>query len=135
MVHESKAVVRLVELFRESGVGMAVVLDEYGAVEGLVTPADVLTAIAGELSDDSDETAAETVQRARWLVAGRRPHGDPSRSSACSGGGTSRQMATTRLLRGWSCGSSAACPGRATGFAGSLQSKWSTWTAAGSTAC
>ena len=73
MVHESKAVVRLVELFRETGVGMAVVLDEYGTVEGLVTPADLLTAIAGELSDDSDETAAQTVRRpdGSWLVDGR----------------------------------------------------------------
>lgn len=73
MVHESKAAVRLVELFRETGAGMAIVLDEYGTVEGLVTPGDLLTAIAGELSDNGDESAAEAVRRPddSWLVDGR----------------------------------------------------------------
>ena len=73
MVHESKAVVRLVGLFRETTLGMAIVLDEYGSVEGLVTPTDLLTAIAGELADAGDETTAEAVHRpdGSWLVDGR----------------------------------------------------------------
>ncbi|MFL5332780.1 MAG: hemolysin family protein [Geminicoccaceae bacterium] len=73
MVHEGRAAVRLVELFRETGAGMAIVLDEYGTVEGLVTPGDLLTAIAGELSDEGDEAAAEAVRRpdGSWLVDGR----------------------------------------------------------------
>ena len=51
---------------------LAIVLDEYGVVEGVVAPADVLTAIAGELSDDSAEEP-DAVRRAdgSWLVDGR----------------------------------------------------------------
>ena len=72
MVHESTSVVRLVELFRGGPDRLAIVLDEYGVVEGVVAPADVLTAIAGELSQDSVEEP-DAVQRAdgSWLVDGR----------------------------------------------------------------
>ncbi len=72
MVHESTSVVRLVELFRSGPDRLAIVLDEYGVVEGVVAPADVLTAIAGELSQDSVEEP-DAVQRAdgSWLVDGR----------------------------------------------------------------
>jgi putative hemolysin len=40
---------------RQSDVPMAIVVDEYGHFEGLVTPADLLAAIAGEFRSDMDE--------------------------------------------------------------------------------
>ena len=72
MVHESTPVVRLIELLRRGRQRMAVVLDEYGAVEGIVTPVDVLTAIAGGLAQDAAEEPA-AVRRAdgSWLIDGR----------------------------------------------------------------
>ena len=73
MVPEGTSVVRLVELFRSGRRHLAVVLDEYGAVEGVVTPADVLTAIAGELTATTATREPDAVQRAdgSWLVDGR----------------------------------------------------------------
>ena len=72
MVHESTSVIRLVELFRSGPDRLAIVLDEYGVVEGVVAPADILTAIAGELSQDTAEEP-DAVQRedGSWLVDGR----------------------------------------------------------------
>ena len=72
MVHESTSIVKLVELFRRGPNRLAMVLDEYGVVEGVVAPADILTAIAGELTHDSIEDPG-AVQRSdgSWLVDGR----------------------------------------------------------------
>lgn len=47
------AMVALAEL-RAADVPMAIVVDEYGHFEGLVTPADLLSAIAGEFRSDMD---------------------------------------------------------------------------------
>ncbi|TPE58665.1 HlyC/CorC family transporter [Sandaracinobacter neustonicus] len=58
---------------RDADVPMAVVIDEYGHFEGVVTPADLLAAIAGEFrSDMDDETDPALVQRedGSWLVSG-----------------------------------------------------------------
>ena len=61
------ASLRLLETFRESGIHVAVVIDEYGGVEGLVTLNDVLEEITGGLTSTSDK---EIVQRedGSWLV-------------------------------------------------------------------
>ncbi len=59
----------------ESDVPMALVLDEYGHFEGLLTPADILDAIAGAFRSDDDQSESEAVQRddRPWLLAGWMP--------------------------------------------------------------
>ena len=58
---------------RSADVPMALIHDEYGHCEGIVTPADLLAAIAGEFASDSDpEEAPSVVERddGSLLVAG-----------------------------------------------------------------
>lgn len=50
IVPESLAVVPLLERFRDEGTRFAIVLDEYGGVEGIVTAGDVLAALLGEFA-------------------------------------------------------------------------------------
>lgn len=63
----------VLKALREAEVPMALVHDEYGHFEGLVTPGDLLTAIAGEfVSDQDDEHDPPLVERedGSWLVSG-----------------------------------------------------------------
>ena len=59
---------------REAEVPMALVHDEYGHFDGLVTPADILDAIAGAFKSEG-ETEPEAVERAdgSWLIVGWMP--------------------------------------------------------------
>jgi putative hemolysin len=73
IVHEGTPVLRLLEMFRENPVHMAVVVDEYGVLEGIVTPTDILTAIAGDLPEDIadiEEAAAVRRDDGSWLIDG-----------------------------------------------------------------
>jgi putative hemolysin len=58
---------------RDADVPMAIVVDEYGHFEGVVTPADLLAAIAGEFRSDRDEGHDPAVVErpdGSWLVSG-----------------------------------------------------------------
>ena len=72
IVHESTRILRLLDLFRESKMHFAVIVDEHGSIEGVVTPSDILTAITGELPESAREEPAEAVARddSSWLVDG-----------------------------------------------------------------
>ncbi|WP_114943034.1 hemolysin family protein [Microvirga calopogonii] len=63
------------EVLREAEVPMALVHDEYGHFDGVVTPADILDAIAGAFRSDEHEEEPEAVQRedGSWLLAGWMP--------------------------------------------------------------
>ncbi|MEW5729790.1 MAG: hemolysin family protein [Pseudomonadota bacterium] len=71
-VHEGTPVPRLLDLFRTTRTAMAVVLDEYGGVEGIVTMTDILEAIAGELpaEGEGEEPAAVRRDDGSWLLDG-----------------------------------------------------------------
>jgi len=71
-VPDSMPAVQLLESFRSSHKHVALVMDEYGAVEGLVTVTDLLTAIVGDLPVDASEAQGAFVSRAdgSWLVDG-----------------------------------------------------------------
>jgi len=62
-------------VLREAEVPMALVHDEYGHFEGVITPADILDAIAGAFRSDEPEGEPEAVQRedGSWLLAGWMP--------------------------------------------------------------
>ncbi len=77
LIHESTPIFKVLELFKQAPVRLAVVVDEYGGVEGIVTPADLLEALAGNLPD-SDGDTADLVERndGSLLIDGMAPvHG------------------------------------------------------------
>ncbi len=74
-VSESIPALRMIELFRSSGIHLALVVDEYGGLEGLVMPTDILTGIAGDMPDHGDTDAPGSIQRddGSWLLDGSLP--------------------------------------------------------------
>ena len=61
---------------QQSGVSMGLVHDEYGHLEGIVTPADLLTAIVGNFASHQDEGDAPLIEEAEdgtLLVSGALP--------------------------------------------------------------
>ncbi|MEM1187678.1 MAG: transporter associated domain-containing protein [Pseudomonadota bacterium] len=63
VVPESKRLNVLLREFRENRNHMAIVIDEYGGVAGLVTIEDVLEEIVGEIEDETDETEDQFIRR------------------------------------------------------------------------
>jgi putative hemolysin len=74
-VGEGVPALRLLELFRTSGLHLALVVDEYGTIDGLATPTDILTSIAGELPElgGEDEPTATERDDGSWLMDGSLP--------------------------------------------------------------
>jgi CBS domain containing-hemolysin-like protein len=62
LIHEGVAVFKVLELFKQAPVRLAVVVDEYGGLEGIVTQTDLLEALAGDLPDDDGE-APDVIER------------------------------------------------------------------------
>jgi len=60
-VPETKAVDDLLEMLQQSRTHIAVVLDEYGGVAGLVTIEDVLEEIVGDIVDEYDQEVEEEI--------------------------------------------------------------------------
>jgi len=67
--------VKAFEQFRETGIHHALVLDEYGGVEGFVTLYDILESIVGDIPLDEFDTDQDAIQRSdgTWLFDGLIP--------------------------------------------------------------
>ena len=97
---------------------MAIVVDEYGAMEGIVTLEDVLEEIVGEIEDEYDlpDEAVERIDDHRIRVDGTFPIDDFNEEFAP---GAARRRTTTPS-RASSSASSAAPPSRATRSSGTV---------------
>ena len=63
---------RALEMFKKSGEPMALVVDEYGDFEGVVTLNDILQALVGDIASPGEETDPAVVRRddGSWLLDG-----------------------------------------------------------------
>lgn len=74
---ESTPALRALAMFREEDVPLALVVDEYGDIQGLVTVNDILSAVVGQMpsaaSDPQTDAQSPIVTRndGSWLVDGR----------------------------------------------------------------
>jgi putative hemolysin len=77
-VPESMPALDVLERFREAGSKIALVVDEYGGLQGLVTAEDILTAIVGDIPGLGEIEEPEAYQRedGSWLVDGMLPLDD-----------------------------------------------------------
>jgi putative hemolysin len=72
VVLDGTPVLKLLEGFRREGMHMAIVVDEYGATQGVVTLADIIEAVAGTLPETGNDLVSALVKRSdgSWLVDG-----------------------------------------------------------------
>ncbi|MET0574266.1 MAG: hemolysin family protein [Mesorhizobium sp.] len=75
IVHDQADALDVLTTLKESDVPVALVHDEYGHFEGIVTPADILEAITGVFRADIEAGDQELVQRedGSWLLPGHMP--------------------------------------------------------------
>lgn len=71
-IAESTRALNVLEQFKQTGIHMALVTDEYGGIEGLVTLTDLMEAIVGDLpsAETQDEPMAVQREDGSWLVEG-----------------------------------------------------------------
>lgn len=71
-VAETASALSVLEQFKQSGDRVAMVTDEYGGVEGMVTLTDLLEAIVGDLPSSDRQGDPDAIQRedGSWLIDG-----------------------------------------------------------------
>jgi len=69
-VAESTPAIRVIDILRTARGQLVLVHDEHGALRGVVTPIDVLEAIAGEFPDEDETLEVQATGRNQWTVAG-----------------------------------------------------------------
>jgi CBS domain containing-hemolysin-like protein len=75
VVPETKRIEQILREFQSRKLQMAIVIDEWGSVEGLITIEDVVEELVGEIQDefDEDEAAIEPLGENTYAVDGRIP--------------------------------------------------------------
>jgi putative hemolysin len=72
VVHDNAPALHVLDVLKQSSIHMALVVDEYGSVEGIVTAADILSSLLGGLAEHGEEYEGAIVQRedGSWLLDG-----------------------------------------------------------------
>jgi CBS domain containing-hemolysin-like protein len=81
-VPETKKIDTLLEEFKEDMVHMAIVVDEYGGTEGLVTIEDIIEEVMGEILDEFDEgedAGIEKISPSTYIIDSKVPLNDIER--------------------------------------------------------
>ena len=75
VVPENKPIEQILREFQTRNLQMAIVIDEWGSVEGLITIEDILEEIVGEIQDEFDEgeAAIEPIGEGLFAIDGRIP--------------------------------------------------------------
>lgn len=74
-VNENQQIFELMDQFKKTKVAMALVTDEYGTIQGMITTGDILNAIVKEVDVDSKEKGADVIKVSNrsWVLDGRLP--------------------------------------------------------------
>jgi putative hemolysin len=72
LVPESMKALKVLERFKLTGIHLALVLDEYGSVQGLITLADLLEALVGDIPHIDELKEPDSISRedGSWLING-----------------------------------------------------------------
>jgi CBS domain containing-hemolysin-like protein len=74
IVHEGTRIFRVLDRFKKAPVRLAIVVDEYGTLEGIVTQTDLLEAVAGDLPEmEGEEPDIVECQDGSLLIDGLMP--------------------------------------------------------------
>ena len=67
---DTAGVLRVMDTLKRSHGQLVLIADEYGTIQGLVTPIDILEAIAGEFPDEDEQLLIQQVAPNQWKVDG-----------------------------------------------------------------
>jgi CBS domain containing-hemolysin-like protein len=70
IVHDTISIIRLMDTLKRSRGQLVLVADEFGTIQGLVTPIDVFEAIAGEFPDEDEAPDIISEGADQWSVDG-----------------------------------------------------------------
>lgn len=75
IIHEGASILRTLDLFRKTPIHSAVIVDEYGSIQGIVTRTDLLEVLAGDLPNVSPESEPKIIRRndGAFLIDGTIP--------------------------------------------------------------
>ena len=67
---DASGVLKVMDRLKRSHGQLVIIADEYGTLQGLVTPIDILEAIAGEFPDEDEQPVVREEGPGRWRVDG-----------------------------------------------------------------